>query len=152
MLTGMNADDAEKRGRAVTKPFRGTWETAFTDFGAPIPGCDDDPTTGPFTIEGHGQAIHMGNTLYTSVSESDFVTQCGSGTMTAANGDQLFVEFSGNVNFPPPPETFGTFAGEFSFTGGTGRFENATGGGTYEGSADVVTQQGLVTYTGIVTY
>ncbi len=46
-------------------------------------------------------------------------------TRTAANGDELTVFAEGEFDFSNPPYMRGTF----EFVGGTGRFENATGGG-----------------------
>ncbi len=47
--------------------------------------------------------------------------------MTAANGDQLFFEGGGTVQFIPLPSGMFTasWSGEFTVTGGTGRFANA---------------------------
>jgi len=146
----LSAGDADKDGMMVPRPFRGTWVTAISPPADPIPGCDGDPTTGPFEIAGWGRATHMGNTTYNSVSESDFINQCGSGSITAANGDQLFVEFGGDVDASQLP--FVTFSGDFTFTGGTGRFAGASGSGTYSGSASVAESAGEVTYDGMITY
>jgi len=45
-----------------------------------------------------------------------------------------------------------SFAGDFWFTGGTGRFESATGGGTYSGTGNVLIGGGEVTNVGTVIY
>jgi hypothetical protein len=88
-----------------------------------------------------GQALHLGQI---TLETSEVVNQCsnpegaevdGDFVMTAANGDQLFgtYETLADLNFV----TFRVTAiGEFEITGGTGRFQNATGGGviTAEGS------------------
>ena len=46
-------------------------------------------------------------------------------TFTAANGDELLFEAEGEFDFSKPPY----MRAIFEFVGGTGRFENATGGG-----------------------
>ena len=62
----------------------------------------------------------------------------GTGTFTAANGDTLTQSESGTVcevgatSLTAPH----TFTGSFTDTGGTGRFANATGGGTIAGGDD----------------
>jgi hypothetical protein len=48
----------------------------------------------------------------------------GTGTWTAANGDQLFTRFTRNGVFVPPTATF---TETHTITGGTGRFANASG-------------------------
>ena len=53
--------------------------------------------------------------------------------MTAANGDLLVGtdETLGHLDFGAGEVTF---SGQFTITGGTGRFEGASGGGAIEGS------------------
>jgi len=52
----------------------------------------------------------------------------GEGTQIAANGDALYFTFDEIVDFNVEPFTA---EGTFTITGGTGRFEDATGGGTF---------------------
>jgi hypothetical protein len=87
----------------------------------------------PFTTTGTG--THLGNftgagTLFFSLQEDGMILGEGMQTLTAANGDTLDTEFSGLLD----PET-GAATVEFIITGGTGRFEDATG----EFTADVQT-------------
>ena len=89
----------------------------------------------PGVIEGD----HIGSGTIFSTSEIDFgqgvpFIQTGRGVITAANGDELNWDFAG-VAFPTGPDDV-IFNGNFTFEGGTGRFANATGGGTYTGSAN----------------
>jgi hypothetical protein len=88
---------------------------------------------------GEGEATHLGRFTWSSVEFVDFcaiedgVVVEGSFTMTAANGDQLFGTY----------ETVGLFGedgnlhieGTFEFTGGTGRFSDATGSGDLDALA-----------------
>ena len=51
----------------------------------------------------------------------------GTGTITAANGDTLLIEFSGVLDPPPPGSATAVDKPVFRFVGGTGRFANASG-------------------------
>ena len=81
---------------------------------------------------GEGHATHLGRFTWADIEFADFSTPgevhvVATFTMTAADGDQLYGEFTTVGNFPDP----GTLVihGIFRFTGGTGRFAYATGGG-----------------------
>lgn len=62
----------------------------------------------------------------------------GTSTLTAANGDAVYLTMTGTVcevgatglNVPH------TFSGTYTITGGTGRFDNATGSGSVTGGDD----------------
>jgi hypothetical protein len=79
---------------------------------------------------GSGNATHLGR--FTNTGHVDFTPDAsnptilhpsGGGVFTAANGDRLnFVIVSGALDL-----TTGIGTGDFDFTGGTGRFVNATG-------------------------
>ena len=75
---------------------------------------------------GQGHATHLG----VVTSEEHAVINPADGTvqstvvLTAANGDQLFLSDMGTVSG-------NTFAGSVTFTGGTGRFEDASGTGHF---------------------
>lgn len=49
-----------------------------------------------------------------------------------------------------PPGTT-VFSGEFTIIGGTGIFSNATGGGAYAGSADVIAGLGQFGMDGVIS-
>jgi len=57
---------------------------------------------------------------------------------TGTSGDQSFVAYEGRttavVKPSGPPEA--TFQGKWWYTGGTGKFQGITGGGTYRGALD----------------
>jgi hypothetical protein len=106
------------------------------------------------TVQSTGTATssHMGTGPFTStltvewyaaypnpnVSGAFCAPATGTGTITAANGDTLTQSESGTVcelarsasNVPH------SFTGTYTNTGGTGRFANATGGGTVTGGDD----------------
>jgi len=51
------------------------------------------------------------------------------------------IEDGGNVSFE----------GEYTFSGGTGRFSGASGSGTYAGTANLPAAMGQVTFSGTVS-
>jgi hypothetical protein len=95
------------------------------------------PTDDPFILRNDetavGNATHLGKFAWEDIEYADFGVAPGevhvtaTFTMTAANGDQLYGEFV-TVGVLVDPETL-VIHGEFRFTGGTGRFADATGGG-----------------------
>ena len=90
-------------------------------------------------ISGTGQATHMGRTGMQGPSQVDVIQreQTGTSTLTAANGDTLEIAFAGTVEFESPDPTGPvSFEGTWEVTGGTGRFEDSVGGGTYTGTAE----------------
>ena len=72
-------------------------------------------------------------------------------TYRAANGDQLFVTFTGtamlNLETGEVP-----FIGVENFKGGTGRFTSAAGSAQLEGTASIVTNRGFFTSKGRISY
>ncbi len=91
--------------------------------------------------EGAGQATHLGNFTTSGYVAINFIpgTVLGTFTLTAANGDMLFLTMEGGGIDP----THGV--GNFTIVGGTGRFQGATGSYHQEitfaapgGSAEVI--------------
>ena len=75
---------------------------------------------------GEGEATHLGHYTVTCILVVDVTsaTETGTWTLTAADGDMLFMTTTGIALQPPSlKETVDTF----TVTGGTGRFEGATG-------------------------
>ena len=99
-------------------PFRGGSSGVVTATGF-------DPVAGiAYThVEGEGQATHLGRFTVTGDVAVDVATGIpqGTWTLTAANGDQLFLAMGGHGI----DETHGF--GAFTVTGGTGRFQGASG-------------------------
>ncbi|HET7038070.1 MAG TPA: hypothetical protein VFI42_20520 [Thermomicrobiaceae bacterium] len=89
---------------------------------------------------GSGQVTHLGKTSESGTTMFDAVafigseTHCaaenGANTLTAANGDQLFITFSGMVCATSPDFSSGHDTLTFTIVGGTGRFAGASGGGS----------------------
>lgn len=79
-------------------------------------------------------ATHLG--LCTTVGVVNFtpdpqtpgrLLSSGTGTITAANGDQIQIEFTGVLDPPEPGSPTAIDRPVFRFIGGTGRFAGATG-------------------------
>ena len=146
------------------RPFKGVL-TGEADFGpGPAFGLPDNPNP-PFmytvTFAG-GEMSHMGKCDWFAhhPTPPGDVTAYGSSVLTAANGDQIFVDYSSYGAYPVPgvPSTIhGT--GEFSITGGTGRFHDASGSGEIdfdvEFSGDMMSPDpwpGVWYLTGTISY
>ncbi|NIV30453.1 MAG: hypothetical protein GWN58_13440 [Anaerolineae bacterium] len=88
-------------------------------------------------LPGEGTATHPGlsNFLSNAIGCPADGTQSGDMLFTAANGDQLNGYFAGFSEYPVPGHV--RFWGNYSITDGTGRFEGATGTGTYWGTAEL---------------
>ena len=79
-------------------------------------------------FEGTGTATHLGrydevgSAEFTPTSDPNVVLVDASATYTAANGDELYAVFAGELN----PLT-GAISATVTYVGGTGRFSNASG-------------------------
>lgn len=99
----------------------------------------DDPSILRNDETGVGNATHLGLFTWADVEFADFdevpggVAVVASFTMTAANGDRLFGTFTSTGYFADA-ETL-VIHGSYLFTGGTGRFADATGSGDIDASA-----------------
>jgi hypothetical protein len=135
-LTDPQNTAGELRSSSI-RPFEGAFEGLVWDEElAPV--CLK-PWKGKH-YDGNGQAIHCGNStlvldycVLTYQQYGNFISN-GSGTLTAANGDKIYLEFAGLYDFdawPPFPYGPGTVVKmqilSGAVTGGTGRFEGATG-------------------------
>ena len=104
---------------------------------------------------GSGNATHLGmftNTGHVSftpdASNPTILHPSGGGVLTAANGDKLnFVIISGALDL-----TTGIGTGDFEFTGGTGRFANATGHTSGVIQQNVITGAYELTLVGNIDY
>ena len=72
-----------------------------------------------------GDATYLGHYAVTGILVVNVLTATATGTftMTAANGDMLFLDMEGHIDLPDFTKT----VANFTVTGGTGRFEGATG-------------------------
>jgi hypothetical protein len=136
----------------VERPFKihGN-NTIVGDFAS----IDIDPVYGPYvSLEATGCGVATYSGRFELVGEGRLYLDAGftegSGTTTAANGDEVHWE-----SF----EISGTQEGTVTFTGGTGRFENASGGFSFESTVTEEKWDGTVmtltysyTGTGTTTY
>lgn len=126
--------------RGPTVPFKADFVTYPTIVSPPGPIL-------VLEIPGEGTATHMGNTIMFSNSlvylgPPPFV-QTGDMLFTAANGATLIGLFEGTGSPDPDNPQGVVFTGEYTITGGTGRFEGYTGSGTYYGAAVTGNPTGL---------
>jgi len=93
------------------------------------------------TATGTGEATHLGRYTVSYEVEVDLPTGSGTGLSAqyvAANGDTLFAEGSGQATPTDDPTVF-VVVETFTITGGTGRFDGATGNFTEERRVNIVT-------------
>jgi hypothetical protein len=110
------------------------------------------PTVDSVVISAVGNVAHLGTAAITSTHLVDRVARTAVGTyeFTAANGDTLRADFVGHAT---PTATPGILAivEEATITGGTGRFEGATGSFTIERLYDTVAGETIGTIEGSVS-
>ncbi len=127
---------------APSVPFKGRADLVIT-------GAEDlPPASRQITASAEGQATHLGRftrteTLIVNLSDGTFT---GTLVFTAANGDQLNADVEGHFTSPTGESAEGTYA----FTGGTGRFQNASGEATFEVTPDGTNFD--VTFKGAIQY
>jgi hypothetical protein len=95
------------------------------------PGTATDPSpTGVWARPyGVGDVSHLGASVMTAKHPADLTFKDGDMTLVAANGDKVFMKYSGGG---PAPQYLGQVYDigiKFTIVGGTGRFTGATGGG-----------------------
>jgi hypothetical protein len=125
------ANSRAPAGEKSAVPFEGrvtaTWDNIFDGLFDP-----------PATFTGGGPVTHMGETEQEGTLvlglpiEPGVYPGYGSVTITAANGDRLTFDYVGLL-YADTGEGVGTF----TFTGGTGRFADATGGGDFYALIDL---------------
>jgi hypothetical protein len=119
---------AQTEARGGSKlPFRGALQATETVDGA------------VHNVFGTGEATHLGRFTLTSgfTVTPPPVTSSGTAVWTAANGDQIFTDTTGQVVAPPPP--FLLVRETHVITGGTGRFAHTSGSIVLERSLRVGT-------------
>lgn len=108
------------------RPFKGIFEGTFAI----------NPATLQLKFAGDGPASHLGESAIAGDSQlvpsgpGCFQIVTDTVTLTAANGDQLVLTNSGEDCFDETGHIIGVAT--FTVTGGTGRFDGATGTGTTE--------------------
>jgi hypothetical protein len=99
------------------------------------------------TAAGEGTATHLGRLTSNenAVVHPDGTSQA-TAVWTAANGDQLFLSDMGSFTSPT------TAAGTIIFTGGTGRFRNASGTAHFEAVIAPAGAHVSITFEGTIQY
>jgi hypothetical protein len=146
-------DDAGAAAMATSRarPFGGRCDTEI-NFLPPLPG--DPPNLLRLHIDYVCQLQHLGRTtasaeqivIFTSPTTT---TASNTTTYTAANGDQLFAQWTGTSTSLGPEITF---SGPETYAGGTGRFADASGSASISGTASFVTNTGRFTAEGALSY
>jgi len=134
---------------ATERPF------SFNGGGLAVPILNESGQPIGIDVTGSGNGTHIG--LFTTVGKVFFspdpndptsIIPSGQATLTAANGDKLiFVVADGSQSL-----VTGVGTGHFSFTGGTGRFANATGTISYVVEQNFLTGAYTVTAVGTINY
>jgi hypothetical protein len=112
---------------AQTQHLRPFWGNAAGEVTFGNPGvCTTQPVQ--TLANSKGSIIHLGRTMFATThcaSPDGMLALEGHATFTAPNGDQIFATYTAHTVAIPPPLI--VQEGELSITGGTGRFEHATG-------------------------
>ena len=145
----VNDDVTLKSGEKHSVPFKSTFEL-----------WSDGATSGPpiinLIVYGSGNATHMGKTdlvvtetITTQEPPSPWLAEA-SVVATAANGDELHFDYTSVINPSDFPnlDVFGICI----ITGGTGRFDGASGTLTYKGEFNADTNIGIATFNGNILY
>lgn len=131
--------------------IKGTFETVSVPLGPPL----TNPARQLQRITGEGQVSHLGKSTFEASSTIFFapqppLTNSGTSTMTAANGDKLYSTFTGTIT--PQPDGKRLVSLRHTITGGTGRFEKASGYYTGLTTADPATPAGVLNIEGELVY
>jgi hypothetical protein len=159
--------DQSVQNPQTTKEFYGTISSTLNlDPSIPPMQCTGD-LPGIFLPDHflHGNAIHFGQlngqesslhhvSCNLSVPDRQ-LTASVSGQIVAANGDRIY--YSGNdvidiTNLLTAQGTTGGIQGTWNITGGTGRFEDASGSFTISGLVNFITGTFSATASGTITY
>jgi hypothetical protein len=142
-LVGPQVNFAKAAARKMV-PFKGSMTMQASD--AKVPGCGGQGAT--LTKAGH--ATHLGRFTAFSTQCADATGITGQTTFTAANGDQLRVTYSVTVD---PSSSFPDLRTGLvlTVTGGTGRFEGATGRITGVGAFNALTGVGSASLVGVIS-
>ena len=134
---------------ATERPF------SLNGTGIAIPIVDGNGNVVGAEPTGSGNATHLG--MFTNTGHVDFTPDAsnptilhpsGGGVFTAANGDKLnFVIVSGALDL-----STGIGTGDFEWTGGTGRFANASGHTFGVIQQNVITGAYVLTLVGNIDY
>jgi hypothetical protein len=130
----------------TSRPFAGSCTLTFNPPPVPPPAVHHQVDTGTC------QLTHLGLTQFYGEQDINFAagTQSGWRTLTAANGDKLYITHTGRSMLVGPGLV--SFVAQMTIVGGTGRFVGATGGGQGTGLATVATRTASLTIDATINY
>lgn len=140
---------------AIERPFalNGNGVATFITDGSGNPiGAD---VTSSSTATHLGLCTTVGRVNYTPANDPEHpgrLLSSGSGTITAANGDTLQIEFSGVLDPPSPGSITAIDKPVFQFVGGTGRFVGASGSANGVVVVNLLTGAFEITMVGDINY
>lgn len=125
-------------------PFKGTVQSVET--------YAVTPPIMSVTANGSGNATHLGQYTISYEVEVNLETLLGVGSaeIVAANGDILYATMSGQATPTGTTDVFNVVE-EFTITGGTGRFANASGSFTLHREVNITTGVTSGTMNGTIT-
>jgi hypothetical protein len=133
-------------------PLKGYFIPVATPAG-PQPGCSG-PNEVMFSIQATGQATQLGHFTGGSTTCLNVATLCYTGTFcwfSPDGRDSICGDFTGCF-VPTGAPCAATNEESFTITGGSGRFEGATGGGSVGGQVNICTfGPSVVPFTGTVS-
>ena len=140
---------------AIDRPFalNGTGVGIFTTDEAGIPISADVSSTS--TATHLGLCTTVGKVNYVPANDPEHpgrLLSSGTGTITAANGDMVQIEFSGVLDPPAPGSTTAIDRPVFRFVGGTGRFAAASGSANAVVVVNLLTGAFELTMVGNIDY
>jgi hypothetical protein len=137
---------ANHNGAQPAVPIRGSCELAIQPAEPVSPGVIRQLDVGTCRISHLGMSTMVSDKLI-YLAEG---TQTAEVVFTAASGDMLYASGSGTNSMTAPGQV--AFRVELTFTGGTGRFSDATGMVVSEGVADLANAQAHLTMAGTIQY
>lgn len=146
MLLVAVAGLADRAMASSSIPFKGSDVGTFE-----LPGLCGDGSL-QVVIEGSGTATHFGRYSYAATECFNPITGAFTGlhTISAANGDELFGTYSGQVAPTADPDVV-TYAEGLVISGGTGRFAGASGVFDVNGVANLATLEYSQSMAGILS-
>lgn len=130
----------------TARPFTGTCTLTFNAPPFPLPPIIHQVDTGTC------QLTHLGRTAFYGELDINFAagTQSGWRTLTAANGDELYLTTAGrNAGVAGGIVTIDA---QLTIVGGTGRFEGATGSARGTGTGNLATRTTVISIDGTINY
>jgi hypothetical protein len=130
-------------------PLEGVFAVNFTSTPS-SPGLFDITANGIGILSNVGSAsFQLQKTFDTTLKVPTFY---GTFTMTALNGDTLTGTYAAVVGWGSAPDSIGNgaFSGQLTLTGGTGRYQGATGTVSFSALANGKTGQAVYSFKGVM--